>query len=148
LNARKILAFDYGTKFIGVAVGSTYSGLAQGLTTLQVTGPAPDWRQISGLLDEWDPEALVVGLPLNMDGTDTPLTKLAKKFGNQLKGRYNLPVHMVDERLSTVTARNTLTEAGISLKRSNKSRIDMLAAETILQGFLDEHSGTGHESTN
>lgn len=145
MNARKILAFDYGKKFIGVAVGSTYSGLAQGLTTLQIAGHTLDWGQISRLLDEWDPEALVVGLPLNMDGTDTSLTKLAKKFGNKLKDRYNLPVHMVDERLSTITAKNTLTEAGISLKRSNKSKIDMLAAETILQGFLDEHSGTGYE---
>lgn len=142
MNPQKFLAFDYGKKYIGVAVGSTVSGSAQGITTINNHDHTPDWQGIARVVEQWQPNAFVVGLPLNMDGSDTKITKKVKRFGETLADRYNLPVHMVDERLSTIAAKNALAEAGISLKRRNKSKIDMMAAETILQGFLDEYNGS------
>ncbi|OGI44264.1 MAG: Holliday junction DNA helicase RuvA [Candidatus Muproteobacteria bacterium RIFCSPHIGHO2_01_FULL_65_16] len=137
MRARTFLGFDYGEKYIGVAVGGEHSRLAQPLTTVRCGKTAPDWRRLSGLIAEWKPDALVVGLPLNMDGTENPLTRAARRFGNRLKDRYNLPVHMVDERLTSRAAQHTLYEAGIPARR-HKESLDKLAAQTILQAFLDE----------
>ncbi len=138
MKALTFLGFDYGEKHIGVAVGGTHSQLAQPLTTLNANKGNPDWWQISRLIGEWNPDALVVGLPLNMDGTENRITRGARKFGNRLKDRYNLSVHMVDERLSSRVAKDTLFEAGIPSKR-HKQKLDKLAAQTILQAFLNEH---------
>jgi putative holliday junction resolvase len=137
LTGRTFLGFDYGKRHTGVAVGSRHSGLAQSLTLLEAKGGQPDWDTIKRLIDEWRPDGLVVGLPLNMDGSPNPITKAARAFGEALKARYNLPVHMVDERLSSRTATDALLEAGIPLKK-HKKRIDQLAAQTILQAFLNE----------
>lgn len=131
------LGFDYGKRHTGVAVGSRHTGQAQPLTQLTARGGEPDWDGISRLLEEWRPEALVVGLPLNMDGTPNPITRAAQAFGEGLRARYNLPVHMVDERLSSRQATDALLEAGVPLKR-HKQQIDKRAAQTILQAFLDE----------
>lgn len=134
-----LLGFDYGEKYIGVAVGQTITRLAQPLTTVNVYGHTPDWDRIAALIVEWTPSALIVGLPLNMDDSENLMTRAAKTFGNRLHGRYNLPVHMVDERLTSVTAKNALLEAGVALKRrSSKAKVDQLAAQTILQAYLDE----------
>ncbi len=138
------LAFDYGEKSIGVAVGSTESGLAQDLTTVKVSSRGIDWEHISRLIQEWRPQALVVGLPLNMDDSPNPMTWDAQRFGNRLGDRYNLPVHMVDERLTTVAAKNSLAESGVPARR-HKSKLDRLAAKAILQTFLDERSRTDRE---
>jgi putative Holliday junction resolvase len=134
------LAFDYGEKYIGVAAGSSHSRLAEPVTTLRGSAKNPDWVRISRLIGEWRPDALVVGLPLNMDGSDNPMTRAARSFGQRLKERYNLPVHMVDERLSTLVARDVLNEAGVPMRR-HKSRLDQVAAQTILQAFLNELPG-------
>jgi putative Holliday junction resolvase len=134
------LAFDYGEKYIGVAVGSSHSRQAEPVTTLRGSAKNPDWVRISRLIGEWRPDALVVGLPLNMDGSDNPMTRAARAFGQRLKERYNLPVHMVDERLSTLVARDILNEAGVPMRR-HKSRLDQVAAQTILQAFLNELPG-------
>lgn len=131
------LGFDYGEKHTGVAVGSTHSGSAQPLTVLTARGGAPDWDGITQLIGEWHPAALVVGLPLNMDGSDNRVTRAARAFGELLRARYNLPVHMVDERLSSRVATDTLLEAGVPLKR-HKDCVDKVAAQTILQTFLNE----------
>src|SRR3972149_3465213 len=122
---------------MGVAVGSSHSRLAEPVTTLRGSAKNPDWVRISRLLEEWRPDALVVGLPLNMDGSANPMTRAARAFGEQLKERYNLPVHMVDERLSTRAAVDTLLEAGVPLKRHRRT-VDRLAAQTILQAYLNE----------
>ncbi|HEX7034247.1 MAG TPA: Holliday junction resolvase RuvX, partial [Pseudomonadales bacterium] len=129
------LGFDYGRKHTGVAVGSRHSGAAQPLTLLTARGREPDWPAIDRLIEEWRPEALVVGLPLNMDGSENPMTRAARAFGEALRARYNLPVHMVDERLSSRIATDMLLEAGVPLKR-HKHQIDKRAAQTILQAFL------------
>lgn len=138
MSAGTLLGFDYGNKSIGVAVGHLGTRLAQPLTAVPVYNNEPDWARIGTLITEWQPGACVVGLPLNMDDSDNPMTRAAKKFGDRLSGRYNLPVHMVDERLTSVSAKNALLEAGVSLKRANKAKIDQLAAQTILQAYLDE----------
>lgn len=139
MSSGTFLGFDYGKRHTGVAVGSRHSRLAEPLTLLAAHGQEPDWHGITRLINEWQPEALIVGLPLNMDGSANPITRAARAFGEALKARYNLPVHMVDERLSTRTATDALLDAGIPLKQ-HKKRIDMLAAQTILQAFLNEHA--------
>ena len=138
MSARVFLGFDYGGKFIGVAVGSTHSGLAQPLATVRVSANrTPDWEQIARLVAEWRPQALVVGLPLNMDGSEQTITRAARAFGERLRERYNLPVHMVDERLTTRAAKDVLYAAGVAGTR-HKRRLDKVAPQTILQAFLDE----------
>lgn len=134
---RTFLGFDYGERHTGVAVGSTFSGMAQPVAVLAAKGGAPDWDAIDRLVAEWRPNGLVVGLPLNMDGSATRVTRAARAFGESLRARYNLPVHMADERLSSRAATDTLLEAGVPLKR-HKHHIDKLAAQTILQAFLNE----------
>lgn len=142
-----LLGFDYGEKTIGVAVGNTQTRQAHPLTTLRVVRGQPDWGAVAALVEEWRPVALVVGLPLNMDGSDNPVTPAARKFGNRLRGRYNLPVHMVDERLTTRNARTDLVDAGVSVKR-HVSLLDKLAAQTILQSFLNELPGTDRDTND
>jgi len=140
LSSRGYLAFDYGEKYIGVAVGSSHSRLAEPVTTLRGSSKNPDWVRISKLIQEWQPHALVLGMPLNMDGSENSMTRAVRVFGQRLKERYNLPVHMVDERLSTLTAREILNEAGVPMRR-HKSRLDAVAAQTILQAFLNDLPG-------
>jgi putative Holliday junction resolvase len=140
VNARVYIGFDYGQKFIGVAVGSTQSGQAQGLATLRVAAnKTPPWDEISKFIEQWRPHGLVVGLPLNMDGTDQPMTRAARGFGDRLRERYNLPIHMVDERLTTRAAKDHLYAAGIAGTR-HKRHLDKVAAQAILQAFLEEQS--------
>ena len=134
---RTFLGFDYGERHTGVAVGGTFSGMAQPVAVLAAKGGGPDWDAIDRLVAEWRPNGLVVGLPLNMDGSATRVTRAARAFGESLRARYNLPVHMADERLSSRAATDTLLEAGVPLKR-HKHHIDKLAAQTILQAFLNE----------
>jgi putative Holliday junction resolvase len=132
------LGFDYGEKTIGVAVGSTESGSAQTLDAVHVGKKGPDWNQIARLIEEWQPQGLVVGLPLNMDGTENEMTQIARKFGNRLNGRFHLPVHWADERLTTIEARQRLLDSGLKLFCHNKPKIDKLAAQAILQAWLNE----------
>ena len=89
-------------------------------------------------MDDWDASALVVGLPINMDGSDNAVTKLARRFGDQLRGRYNLPVHMVDERLTSRAARHALQDTGVSSARIRRRGVDKYAAREILQTYLNQ----------
>lgn len=139
MKAATLLAFDYGTTAIGVAVGSTHSGLAQDLATVRSGPRGPDWEHIARLIEEWQPQALVVGLPKNMDDSDNPMTHAAQQFGNHLAERFRLAVHMMDERLTTVAAKNSLTASGVPGRR-HKAMLDRFAAKAILQTFLDEHA--------
>ena len=140
-----LLGFDFGTKRIGVATGQTVTGSVSALTTLTATNGKPDWQAISKLIDEWQPDLLIVGLPLNMDGTDTKITPTVRRFGNQLKGRYNLPVEMVDERLSSVEARSRLhADESLRHKRFDREQVDQIAAQVIVQSWLtQQHHATG-----
>jgi len=131
-----VLGFDYGSKKIGIAIGQTLTGQASPVTTLAMVQQRPDWDGIERLLQEWKPEALIVGLPLNMDDTPTKLTDRIKRFGRQLEGRYRLPVHLTDERLTSKEARR---EFGHALEKSGG--IDAFAAKLIIETWLNEHDG-------
>ncbi len=130
-----VLGFDYGLRRIGVAVGQTLTATATPLTTIHAQDGQPDWESIGALISEWSPKALVVGLPLNMDGTEHEMTQAARTFAAQLQTRYHRPVHLVDERLSSLEAERILNAQG-KRGRSGKTDIDKIAAQLILQSWL------------
>ncbi|MBD3633324.1 MAG: Holliday junction resolvase RuvX [Methylophaga sp.] len=135
--ARTILGFDFGMKNIGIAVGQELTRTANPLTAIKARDGIPDWDQIAKLLSEWQPALLIVGLPLNMDGTEQEMTAAARRFGNRLHGRFQLPVEWQDERLSTYEA---LDHLGIRSKMDSRQRsdVDQLSAQLILQSWLNQ----------
>ncbi len=106
------LAFDFGTKSIGCAIGQSITGTAQALPAFKAQDGIPNWEAIEKCLKEWKPDVVIVGLPLNMDGTEQNLTLLARKFANRLQGRFGVNVHLQDERLTTTQARSEIFERG------------------------------------
>jgi putative Holliday junction resolvase len=136
-----ILAFDFGSRRIGVAIGTTRLRAARPLTTIDAEGNARRFAAIGALIDEWQPERLVVGVPLHADGTPHEMTARARRFARQLAGRYGLPVFEVDERYTSELARSALREAGRG-GREDRALRDAVAAELILQAYLDTpHDG-------
>jgi putative Holliday junction resolvase len=133
------LAFDFGTKRIGIAVGNSISNTARPLSTINDEKTDVRFSSIAALLKEWQPVALVVGLPCNDDGTPHEMTALCRRFGNRLKGRFNLPTILVDERYTSAAASSALNDEGIR-GRNQKSLIDQYAAQQILQAYFDEPS--------
>ena len=133
------LAFDFGTRRIGVALGNTLLGEARPLLTIDAEKNELRFARIAALLQEWQPAALVVGLPCHEDGTPHEMTALCRRFANRLKGRFNLPVILVDERYTSHAAGEQLNQAGVhGLKQ--KAVIDQYAAQQILQAYFDEPS--------
>lgn len=137
----QLLGFDFGTHNIGVAVGQTITATASPLAALRAKDGQPDWHVVERLINEWQPQRIVVGLPLNMDGTEQPLTQLARKFANRLHGRFGLPVELQDERLTTVAAKEELFARG-GFRQLSKDKIDSAAAQLILEDYLSSHSDT------
>ena len=135
-----VFAFDFGTRRIGVAVGETGSGLAHPLTTISGEGNEARFAAIAALLHEWRPTLLVVGFPLTVDGREHEMSARCQRFARQLHGRFGLPVRLVDERYTSAVAEAELRKAGISV-RGHKGRIDAMAAQQILQSFLDSQRG-------
>ena len=133
-----VLGFDFGLKRIGVAVGQTLTKTARPLTTLQARNGVPDWTQLANLIKTWQPTACIVGIPLNMDGTEQPITQAAKEFSNQLAERFKILVHGMDERLSTKDARERLFNAG-GYKALQDGQIDSIAAQLILENWLNQN---------
>ncbi len=131
------LAFDFGTRRIGIAVGNTISASANPLETIDDEKNDNRFARIGALIAEWQPAALVVGLPCNEDGSPHEMTALARRFANRLKGRFNLPTILVDERYTSLAAAERLDEAGIH-GRKQKALLDQYAAQQILQAYLDE----------
>ncbi len=136
---RTLLGFDFGLRRIGVAVGQECTRTATALTTLQCPNQQPAWHRIEELIQEWQPDALVIGVPLHMDGQEQALTTYARQFGMQLAQRFGLPVHEVDERLSSYEAEEIMKQRE-PLGRKNKSRIDQLAASIILQDWFNQQA--------
>lgn len=134
-----LLGFDYGRKFIGVAVGQTVSQTANPLTTLTTKTTEPDWQKVAELIQAWDAQGLVVGIPLNVDGSDQSMTHHARYFANQLQKRFQLPVYKVDERFTTKEARQQLFEQG-GYKALSKEQVDSFSAKLILETWLVENS--------
>lgn len=134
---QRILAFDFGTKRMGVASAQAITGTATPLPTQPSRDGIPDWDKMDALLKEWSPEALIVGLPLNMDDTESELSHLARKFGRRLAARYRLPVFMCDERLSSHSARGLLMEVQ-ERRRGKLPNLDSTAAVLIAEAWLAE----------
>ncbi|GAB3372237.1 RuvX/YqgF family protein [Azotobacter armeniacus] len=134
---RLLLGFDYGTRQIGVAVGQAITGQARELCVLKAQNGVPDWTQVEKLIEEWQPDAIVVGLPLNMDGTPSEMSERAERFARRLHGRLNLPVHTHDERLTTFEAKGHRLAQG-QRDGYRQRPVDALAAALLLEGWLAE----------
>lgn len=133
------LAFDFGEARIGVAEGDAEVGTAHPLATVTGEGNEAKFAAIAKLVTEWQPRQLVVGLPAHTDGSEHELTRLCRKFGRRLHGRFGLPVYWVDERLSSLYAESLLAEAQV-FGRKQKAVLDQVAAQAILQGFFKSFS--------
>ena len=131
-----VLAFDFGEKRIGVAVGERALAQAHPLRTLHGERNSNRFAAIAALIAEWQPASLVVGLPVALDGSAHAMTARCTRFANQLRGRFGLPVDYAEERLSSVEADEKLREAGLSAK-SAKEHVDALAAQIILQCYFE-----------
>jgi putative Holliday junction resolvase len=131
-----LIGFDYGSKRIGVAVGQNFTATARPLAIVRVKNQQIDWIHISALIQEWQPEALIVGLPQHADGSECLTTIAVQNFTKQLKKRYKLPVHYIDERLSSIAAAER-----ISAKNGNKKGkeiLDAVAAQIILETWFSD----------
>ncbi|AKD40186.1 TPA: Holliday junction resolvase RuvX [Pasteurella multocida] len=131
-----VLAFDFGTKSIGCAVGQSITGTAQALPAFKAQDGIPNWDAIGKCLAEWQPDRVVVGLPLNMDGTEQDLTVRARKFAHRLHGRFGVAVELQDERLTTTEARAEIFGRG-GYKALNKSKVDGISACLILESWFE-----------
>ena len=128
ISAQKVLAVQWAK-----------ASPAQSLPAFKAQDGIPDWDAIGNVIKEWQPVRLVVGLPLNMDGTEQELTLRAKKFANRLNGRFNLPVELQDERLTTTEARSEIFSRG-GYRALNKSKVDGISACLILESWFEQHS--------
>lgn len=129
-----LLCFDFGTRQIGVAYGQTFSGTAQPVAVLRARDGQPQWEQVLRLVAEWQPQRLLVGLPLNMDGTESEFCTRARRFAGRLHARTGKPVTLVDERLSTVEAKLD----SVGGRDYRRHPVDGLAAALILRTWLNE----------
>ncbi|GAW87479.1 putative Holliday junction resolvase [Bathymodiolus platifrons methanotrophic gill symbiont] len=140
LNSDSYLGFDFGNKKIGMAVGQLTTKTASPLETIRSLNQVPNWEKISQIIKEWQPEGLVVGVSRQFDGTDNPITPRMLKFCRQLNGRFNLPVFQMDEALSTFEAKQMLYD-DVHVSASKLWEVqDQLAAQLILQSWLNQQS--------
>ena len=132
---KTVLGFDFGMKRIGMAVGQTISNSASPLRIIFAKDGVPNWKELSKIIAEWQPQALVVGIPLNIDGSKQTISYAAKKFAKKLASRYKLPIFEVDERLTTVEARAQLFDEG-GYQGLMKAELDSAAAVIITEQWL------------
>jgi putative Holliday junction resolvase len=132
----RILGLDYGDRRIGVALSDAFGWTAQGLEIIERKREGDDFRRIGELVKQHEVEAIVVGLPKNMNGTIGPRGEICLAFAEELRQTLSMPVHLWDERLTTVAATRTLLEADVS-RRKRKLVVDKLAAALLLQNYLD-----------
>ncbi|MBI5912351.1 MAG: Holliday junction resolvase RuvX [Betaproteobacteria bacterium] len=141
VNSRRatgtVLAFDFGEKFTGVAVGESSVGMAHPLALITAESNVARMKAIAALVAEWKPGFLVVGLPLSMNGTEHELTRRCRRFARQLESRFRLPVRLVDERLSSAAAEEALRAAGKG-GRKHKLHAHQVSAQIILQSYFDD----------
>lgn len=135
---RTVLGFDLGTIKIGIAVGQEITQTARPLTTLTRKQKRIDWDKIKDLIDQWQAQALIVGMPWNMDGSEQPMTVAAQRFARQLHGRFQLPVYLVDERLTSMAADSILKEQGYTQKTNRIEKMDEVAAQLIVETWLSD----------
>lgn len=143
----RIMAFDFGTKRLGIAFGQRLINTTEALSPMPARDGVPDWDQLAALVDEWQPDAFVVGLPLNMDGSDSDMSRRANKFAKRLEGRLHKPSYTHDERLTSYEAK------GIAIQQKGERHfgqfsVDGLAAQLILESWMACHptgNGGAHE---
>ena len=136
IGQRTVMGFDFGTKSIGIAVGQEITGTANSVGAVKARDGIPNWDEIAVHIDDWKPDLLVVGLPLNMDGTNQQVTFQAKKFANRLHNNFKLQVETQDERLTTTDAKARLFEQG-GYRNLGKSNVDGMSAFIILESFFE-----------
>ena len=137
LSSKVIIAFDFGLKHIGVAIGQEITSTAQTFRSLQANNGEPDWNILDILIKEWNPKLFVVGNPLNMDGSDSEMKKNSDKFSNLINKRYNIPVELIDERLTTREAKDRLRSAKENLI-SVSVDTHQISAQIILESWFLE----------
>jgi putative Holliday junction resolvase len=133
------LGFDFGLRSIGVAYGQSLTGTATPLPPLKAKDGIPQWDAIARVINEWQPTLCIVGLPLNMDDSESELSGRARKFGRRLEGRYGLKVEMMDERLTSFAVKQTASEAGHKGNYKDNP-IDSLAAQMILEDWFRQRA--------
>ena len=136
MSSQTVLGFDYGTKSIGIAIGQQLTASARPLMSIKAVDGIPKWEEIGAIITEWKPDLIVVGLPLNMDGTEQEITLRAKKFGNRLNGRFGVKVVTQDERLTTADAKARLFEMG-GYKALTKGQVDAMSAVLIIESYFE-----------
>ncbi|OUS24445.1 Holliday junction DNA helicase RuvA [Gammaproteobacteria bacterium 45_16_T64] len=132
-----LMGFDFGTQKIGIAIGQQLTQTASALPELPAKEGQPQWQTVAALIDEWQPDAFVVGIPLNEDGTENALSARARKFGNRLHGRFGLPLFTINEHLSSYDARDQIQQYSGRAAKSNRY-IDSVAAVLILESWFSE----------
>ncbi len=132
-----MIGFDFGKKYIGVAVGQELTGTASPLGSVKANDGIPHWQNLAKFINEWQPDFIVIGLPLNMDGTEQQLTLDAKKFGKRVQGRFGIQVKFQDERLTTADAKEQLFARG-GYKNLSKDNIDAESAKLIIESYFEQ----------
>ncbi|MGI9287637.1 MAG: Holliday junction resolvase RuvX [Pseudomonadales bacterium] len=136
---RTVLSFDFGLKQIGVALLQQPTTIISPLPIIRANDGKPDWNAVEALLQEWRAQLLLVGEPLNMDGSSSTMSERARRFARQLEGRFNLPVELVDERLSSHEAKGQVAEFSNKKRNYRKQPIDSIAAQLIMQTWLAQN---------
>ncbi|WP_221793800.1 Holliday junction resolvase RuvX [Oceanobacter mangrovi] len=139
-----VMAFDFGTKRFGVAIGQRLTGSSRALEPIRAKDGVPDWNQLEALVKEWQPDAFVTGLPLNMDGSDSEMSRRAAKFSRRLEGRLHKPSYTHDERLSSYEAKGMVI-ADSGERDFGRHSVDGLAAQLILESWMNEHPRSATE---
>ena len=134
-----LLGFDFGLRNIGVATGQIITRTATAQPSLKAKNGIPDWKQIENLIQNWQPDAVVVGIPLNMDGSESNMSQRARKFGRQIQERFKLPFYEADERLSSFEAKEWASKLGHK-GCYGSDPVDAMAAQIILESWLNEPS--------
>jgi putative Holliday junction resolvase len=138
IGQRTVIGFDFGKKYIGIAVGQELTGTASPLGSIKANDGIPHWQNLTKFINEWQPDFIVIGLPLNMDGSEQQLTLDAKKFGNRVLGRFGINVEFQDERLTTADAKEQLFARG-GYKNLSKDNIDAESAKLIIESYFEQH---------
>ncbi len=138
-NITNVLGFDYGKKRIGLATGQTITNSATPCKTIQQIDGNPDWVAIKTEIEQWKPQALILGMPFHTDGSENKMTATCRQFGYELKKRFKLPVIEINEALSSQQAEEILKE-NIKINQQNKHEIDRMAAAIIVQRWLNEQT--------
>lgn len=135
-QAQQVLAFDFGTRRIGAATGQTLINSSTEVPPISAKDGTPNWQQLDDIISQWQPDILVVGIPINMDGSISEMSRRARRFANRIQDRYQKPCYLVDERLSTSEAKEIHYQRGGS-NNFRKESVDGIAAQIILQSWFD-----------